>query len=39
MYIDDLPNLPLYVDSAYLNGNWKYYTMNTTAMVFWSAIM
>ena len=27
MYIDDLPNLPLYVDSAYLNGNWKYYTM------------
>lgn len=27
MYVDDLPNLPLCVDSAYLNGNWKYYTM------------
>lgn len=28
MKIDDLPNLPLYTDMAYTNGNWKYYTMD-----------
>lgn len=27
MFIDQIPNLPLGVDFAYLNGNWKYYTM------------
>ncbi len=27
MFIDKIPNLPLYVDLAYMNGNWKYYTM------------
>ena len=27
MFIDKIPNLPLGVDFAYLNGNWKYYTM------------
>ena len=27
MFIENLPNLPLYVDFAYMNGNWKYYTM------------
>ena len=26
--IEHLPNLPLYVDMAYINGNWKYYTMD-----------
>ena len=29
MIIENLPNLPLYVDLAYMNGNWKYYTMDT----------
>ena len=28
MFIAKLPNEPLYVDLAYLNGNWKYYTMD-----------
>lgn len=27
MIIEKLSNLPLYVDCAYMNGNWKYYTM------------
>ena len=27
MTIAKLPNLPLYIDNAYMNGNWKYYTM------------
>ena len=27
MHVENLPNYPLYVDSAYLNGSWKYYTM------------
>lgn len=27
MFLADLPNLPLYADLAYMNGNWKYYTM------------
>lgn len=27
MNIKNLPNLPLYVDCAYMNGNWKYYSM------------
>ncbi len=26
--IEALPNLPLYADMAYINGNWKYYTMD-----------
>lgn len=25
--MDHLPDLPLYTDMAYINGNWKYYTM------------
>lgn len=25
--IEHLPNKPLYADMAYINGNWKYYTM------------
>lgn len=29
MLIDKIPNLPIYVDTAYMNGNWKYYTMET----------
>lgn len=29
MHLENLPNLPLYVDLAYMNGNWKYYTMST----------
>lgn len=29
MFIEKMPNLPLYVDLAYMNGNWKYYTMVT----------
>ncbi|MGN1148811.1 MAG: helix-turn-helix domain-containing protein [Lachnospiraceae bacterium] len=29
MFIEKMPNLPLYVDLAYMNGNWKYYTMET----------
>lgn len=28
MLIENLPNLPLYTDMAYINGNWKYYTMD-----------
>lgn len=28
MFIMNFPNLPLYVDFAYMNGNWKYYTMD-----------
>ncbi len=27
MNIAELPNSPLYMDMAYINGNWKYYTM------------
>ena len=26
--IDIMPNKPLYMDMAYINGNWKYYTMD-----------
>jgi len=26
--LDILPNKPLYTDMAYINGNWKYYTMD-----------
>lgn len=29
MIISKLPNLPLCIDNAYRNGNWKYYTMET----------
>ena len=29
MKIESLPDLPLYTDMAYINGNWKYYTMDT----------
>ncbi len=28
MDIKNVPNLPLYVDCAYMNGNWKYYSMD-----------
>ncbi len=28
MRIENLPNKPLYTDTAYINGNWKYYTMD-----------
>lgn len=28
MLIEKMPNLPLRVDLAYMNGNWKYYTMD-----------
>lgn len=28
MHITNLPNKPLYTDMAYINGNWKYYTMD-----------
>lgn len=28
MDMNKLPNLPLYTDMAYINGNWKYYTMD-----------
>lgn len=28
MNIENLPNLPLCTDMAYINGNWKYYTMD-----------
>ncbi|MBR4069230.1 MAG: helix-turn-helix domain-containing protein [Clostridia bacterium] len=28
MNIEKLLNLPLYADMAYINGNWKYYTMD-----------
>ena len=28
MNIDIMPNKPLYMDMAYINGNWKYYTMD-----------
>ena len=28
MNIAKLPNKPLYTDMAYINGNWKYYTMD-----------
>ncbi len=28
MFINTLPDKPLYVDNAYMNGNWKYYTMD-----------
>lgn len=28
MRIEKLLNLPLYADMAYINGNWKYYTMD-----------
>ena len=28
MNIANLPNKPLYTDMAYINGNWKYYTMD-----------
>lgn len=28
MNIDQLPDLPLHTDMAYVNGNWKYYTMD-----------
>lgn len=27
MFLANLPNLPIYADLAYMNGNWKYYTM------------
>ena len=29
MFIGKENNLPIYVDMAYMNGNWKYYTMET----------
>lgn len=29
MHVEALPNLPLCADMAYVNGNWKYYTMET----------
>ena len=29
MFIGKENNLPICIDSAYMNGNWKYYTMET----------
>ena len=35
MLIEKIPNLPLCVDMAYMNGNWKYYTMDTHSHGLW----
>ncbi len=35
MRIEQIPNLPLRVDMAYMNGNWKYYTMDTHSHGLW----
>ena len=35
MLIEKVPNLPLCVDMAYMNGNWKYYTMDIHSHGLW----